>query len=76
MYNVERETKQKIHGEKDGQTEQHTAFVYYNNNKIIFSKHMFFFFSKRSRHGKTKKNKTKHKSSDGVMDGSTRVLAF
>ena len=45
MYNVESETKQEIHGEKDGQTEQHTAFVYYNNNKIIFSKHMFFFFS-------------------------------
>ena len=28
MYNVESETKQKINGKKDGQTERHTAFVY------------------------------------------------
>ena len=55
MYNVESETKQKIHGEKDGQTEQHTAFVYYNNNKIIFSKHMFFFSVKDPAMAKNKK---------------------
>ena len=62
MYNVESETKQEIHGEKDGQTERH-CFCSCHNSKSIwtFKLNHLVHFSIRSRRGTKKKNKERKK---------------